>query len=132
MVYPGDLILAYGSEKAHMLLVKSAPGSNDTNPSASSIIVQKVNWHVPAQEGFWVMSGPNVCYVEEGEADHSFCFCDDHSDDHPETALNQFLNSLGPTDTNENEKHQDVAFIVNPHGRHVPPLLSRPNLQVSP
>jgi hypothetical protein len=132
IVYRGDLILAYGPDKAHMFLVKSGLGSSDTIPSASSIIGQKVNWHIPDQKGFWVMSGPEVRYIEEGEADHKFCICDDHSDDHPETTLDHFLDSLGPTDTNENEKQQDVSFIVNPHGRYVLPLLSRPSLQVSP
>ena len=77
------------------------------------------------------MSSPKVLYVQEGEADHGYYICDDHSDDHSEITLDHFLNSSGPTDANENEKHQDVAFIVNPLGRYVLPLLSRPSLQVS-
>ena len=121
-VYPGDLILAYGPDKVDMLVVKSAPGSIDTNPKASSITVQKVNWHIPAQKGFWAKSGPEVWYVEEGEADHEVCKCGDHSDDHPENPLNHFLDLLGSTDTSENKKRGDIGLIVNPHGRYVLPF----------
>ena len=132
IVCPGDLILVYDPDNADMFLVKSAPGSKDTNPSPSSIIGQKVNWHIPAQKGFWMMSGPEVEYFEEDEADHTWCICDNHSDNNPETTLNDFLDLFGSTDMNEEKKHQDVSFIVNPHGRYVLPLLSRPRLQVSP
>ncbi|KAJ9294378.1 hypothetical protein DTO271G3_6953 [Paecilomyces variotii] len=131
-VHKGDLILAYKHKGAHMLLVVSAPeNTNDTNPTpdASSIIVQKINWHIPASPGFWTLSGPEVYYVDKDAKDegveedpkfHSwYCIYNDHSKDLEEESLDHFLKSIAVNDGDAKDSPPEVALIVNPHGRDV-------------
>ncbi|KAJ9191795.1 hypothetical protein DTO021D3_6332 [Paecilomyces variotii] len=131
-VHKGDLILAYKHKEAHMLLVVSAPDdTNDTNTTqdASSIIVQKVNLHIPASPGFWTLSGPEVYYIDKDEKDkcveedekfHSwYCIYDDHSKDLEEESLDHFLKSMAVNDADAKDSPPEVALIVNPHGRYV-------------
>lgn len=116
-VYPDDLILVYTRSKRCMLLVKSAPGDNNTNPSTSTIIVEPVDWHIPDKNGYWNMSGPDVYYVKECEEDEEGGRQEGHSHSPPETTLAEIL---------ESEEDQDISLIRNPHGRYVTLLLSHP------
>ncbi|KAJ9217955.1 hypothetical protein DTO166G4_346 [Paecilomyces variotii] len=128
-VHKGDLILAYKPKEAHMLLVVSAPDdTNNTNiiQDASSIMVQRVNWHIPDSPGFWTLYGPEVYYVDKDEEDEKderfhrwYCLYDDHSKDLEEESLDRFLKSMAVTDADAKDNHTGVALIVNPHGRDV-------------
>ncbi|GAD95151.1 hypothetical protein PVAR5_3790 [Paecilomyces variotii No. 5] len=126
-VHKGDLILVYGPKAAHMLLVKSAPDHKDdtnTTPNTASIIVQKVNWHIPGSPGFWTLSGPEVYYIDKDEYIYEderlyrvYCIHDDHSTDLEETSLDEFLKSMVSANRDAKDDSPDVSLIVNPHGR---------------
>ena len=61
-----DLIFAYDTKNGYMLLVKSAPDKQQTNPPTSVVIVQKVHWHLPDFKGYWVLDGSSVFYSDYG------------------------------------------------------------------
>ncbi|KAJ5105626.1 hypothetical protein NUU61_002973 [Penicillium alfredii] len=113
-VHPNDLILIY-SDNSWMVLVTTAP-ENERATSASAITMQEVNYHNPACQGFWKMSGPEVVYVDEIECDMTWCA---HNKPAPRTLLSSFLDSAVPK-ANERDD-PNTTMVVNPHGRDVPP-----------
>ncbi|KAH8432880.1 uncharacterized protein LDX57_010513 [Aspergillus melleus] len=121
-VQVNDLILAYDTKKCYMLLVKFALDNQQTNPLTSSVFVQKVNWHVPDLEGYWVLDGPRVYYSHYGteNEDYKYCLCDKHSNNNPETRLDLFLYSMASSDDKQgSQANRGFTLIVKPHGRDV-------------
>lgn len=110
-VSPKDLILVASPSTPSMLLVLSAPTS-DEDPEVSTITVRRISWRIPGEAGCWEPCGPGIIYHEEFEDTEEIVFDqdDEYSAYIDSTTLSNFLASLP-------DSEDEIALIVNPHGR---------------